>query len=524
MNGGSNFDVINNPYIGISTSAGTTSLVLPVITGKVTDILVDKQDFDIKDVLSINITGGNGTGGSFEPILTKRRREMLFDARTIPEGGGISTTTNQLTFLDNHNISNGQKITYRNSGNESVPIGTGVSSLSNNKNYFAKVDNNKTIVLFNNFNDYSSESNQISFANNSVSGIHKFVTELATNTISEVKIIEGGSFTNRKLLVKPTGISTSQNSINFDNHGFLSGEIVEYSTVVGLGTTQPQTISGLTTTNQYFILRSDEKSFRICDAGIGGTNTTNYDQNNFVKFSSVGTGFQQFKYPDIKANIEFTTVGIATSTQIQSITATPIIKGSIEEIYVYEPGTGYGSNIFNFEKKPSFTVKNGRDAQISPVIVNGSINEINVQFGGYEYFSIPDLIVSDPTNMGSGAKLRAIVTNERVTGANIINAGIGYSTSSIIKVVPSGTDEILDASIRELTCNQVEKFNTLQNEILKDENDELSYSVSGYFKDLQSSFNDTDSDLSNIIGWAYDGNPIYGPYSIVDSREYKFWY
>ena len=304
----------------------------------------------------------------------------------------------------------------------------------------------------------------------------------------------------------------------------MSGEIVEYSTVVGLGTTQPQTISGLTTTNQYFILRSDEKSFRICDAGIGGTNTTNYDQNNFVKFSSVGTGFQQFKYPDIKANIEFTTVGIATSTQIQSITATPIIKGSIEEIYVYEPGTGYGSNIFNFEKKPSFTVKNGRDAQISPVIVNGSINEINVQFGGYEYFSIPDLIVSDPTNMGSGAKLRAIVTNERVTGANIINAGIGYSTSSIIKVVPSGTDEILDASIRELTCNQVEKFNTLQNEILKDENDELSYSVSGYFKDLQSSFNDTDSDLSNIIGWAYDGNPIYGPYSIVDSREYKFWY
>ena len=58
LNGGSNFDVINNPYIGISTSAGTTSLVLPVITGKVTDILVDKQDFDIKDVLSINITGG----------------------------------------------------------------------------------------------------------------------------------------------------------------------------------------------------------------------------------------------------------------------------------------------------------------------------------------------------------------------------------------------------------------------------------------------------------------------------------
>ena len=516
LNGGSNFDVINIPYIGLSTSAGTTSLVLPVITGTVTDILVDKQDFDIKEILSVNVTGGNGSGGSFEPVLNKRRREILFDARLTTQGGGISTTTNQLTFFNDHNISNGQQITYRNSGNNSVVVGTGTSTLSDNANYFAKVDNNKTIQLFNTFDDYSNETNQISFATTSVSGIHKFLTESATNTISEIKIIDGGSFTNRKLLVKPTGISTSQNTINFNNHGFLSGEIVEYSAVVGLGITQPQTISGLTTTNQYFVLRNDENSFRVCDAGIGGTNTTNYNQNNFVKLSSVGTGFQQFKYPDIKANIEFTTVGIGTSTQIQSIIATPIVKGSIQEIYVYEPGTGYGSNILNFEKKPSFTIKNGRDAQIYPIIVNGSINDTNIQFGGYEYFSTPDLIVSDPTNAGNGAKLRAIVTNERITGVNIINAGIGYSTSSTIKVVPSGTDEILDASIRELTCNQVEKFNTPQYEILKDVNDELSYSVSGYFKDLQSSFDDTDLTLSNIIGWAYDGNPIYGPYSVVD--------
>ena len=27
------------------------------------------------------------------------------------------------------------------------------------------------------------------------------------------------------------------------------------------------------------------------------------------------------------------------------------------------------------------------------------------------------------------------------------------------------------------------------------------------------------STLSNIIGWAYDGNPIYGPYSIVDPEN-----
>ena len=99
LNGGSNFDVINNPYIGVSTSAGTTSLVLPVITGKVTDILVDKQDFDIKEVLSINVTGGNGSGGSFEPVLIKRKREILFDARTTAQGGGISTLTKSINIF-----------------------------------------------------------------------------------------------------------------------------------------------------------------------------------------------------------------------------------------------------------------------------------------------------------------------------------------------------------------------------------------------------------------------------------------
>ena len=129
LNGGHNFDVINAPEIQVSAGIGITSLVRPVITGTITDIIVDKQNFDIEEVLSVNVTGGNRSGGFFEPVLIKRRREVLFDARATTQGGGISTTTNQLTFLNNHNFSNGQKITYRNNGNESVSIGIGVSRI-----------------------------------------------------------------------------------------------------------------------------------------------------------------------------------------------------------------------------------------------------------------------------------------------------------------------------------------------------------------------------------------------------------
>jgi hypothetical protein len=511
LNAGSGFDVISPPSIEVSAGLGTTALVQPVVTGTIEDIFIDNQNFDIEEVLSINVTGGNVSGGLFEPVINTRRREVSFDARRTTDGGGINTTSTdpQITFLTDHNFVNGEEITYKNNGNSSITIGLGVSTLIDNSNYFAKVDNNTTIKLFNTFEDLQSGINTISFESSSLNGIQKFATLNVKNTISEIKVLDGGKFTNRKLLVKPSGISTSNGTINFINHGFSDGEIIEYSST---GTP----ISGLTTTNQYYILKNDDNSFRLSDAGIGGTISSNYEQDKFVKLTSVGTDLHQFKYPDIQVSVEFTSVGLGTTTQSQSIVATPIIKGSLEQIYLYEEGTKYGSDILNVEKKPSFTFKNGRSASLEPVIVNGSINEVNLQFGGFEYFSVPELIVSDPTGSGTGAKLRAVITNEKISDVKILNAGIGYSTSSSIEIIPSGTGAILNASIRSLTVNQVEKLPTQQNEILSDEDGELSYSVSGYFDVLRSSFNDDGSDLSGIIGWAYDGNPIYGPYATVD--------
>ena len=38
--------------------------------------------------------------------------------------------------------------------------------------------------------------------------------------------------------------------------------------------------------------------------------------------------------------------------------------------------------------------------------------------------------------------------------------------------------------------------------------------------DIQlSPFQDNGSDVSSIIGWAYDGNPIYGPYGFTDPEK-----
>ena len=64
--------------------------------------------------------------------------------------------------------------------------------------------------------------------------------------------------------VKASGISTTYNTISFKNHGFETGEIVNYSTTGNV-------ISGLNTSNQYKIQKIDSDTFRVINVGVGGT-------------------------------------------------------------------------------------------------------------------------------------------------------------------------------------------------------------------------------------------------------------
>jgi hypothetical protein len=511
LNGGIDYDVINPPLISVSSGIGSTALVRPVVSGLIKKVYIDSQDYDINTIVSIGVTGGNGSGCVLEPILTKRRRDIFFDGRLTTNSGGISSTTNQLSFLTNHNLSNGELIVYNSNGNSSIGIGTINLTLVNNSTYYSKIDNNRTIKLFQTNSDYLSGINTVSFNGNNTGGIHKFSTAAFKNTISEIKILDSGNgYTNRELIVSSVGISTLSDTINFENHGFKSGELATYRY-------ETSTI-GISTLSQYYVLKNNDDSFRLCDAGIGGTDISNYNRKNYVKFSSVGSGYQYFSYPEISVSIQYTPVGFGTtSQQIQSLVASPVVKGNIIDAYLYESGTGYGSTIVNLEKRPLITIKNGREAKLKPIIVNGQINSVNIQYGGVDYYSTPDLVVTDLTGAGSGADLRPVITNQKITDIKIVNPGIGYSsTSTIIKVNPSGSNAILNANIRDLTINNNLKFG---DEILIETENQLQYSVCGYFQNLRTSFGDSGSKVSNIIGWAYDGNPIYGPYGYSDSEN-----
>ncbi len=535
LNGGSNYDVITPPSISLSGpgAGSTTALIRPVVTGTVVDVQVDPQDFDIQKVVSVTIEGGNGSGAILEPILSERKREITFDARLLTESGGVDNINETITFQDRHNIVSGQPLVYDRNNNPPLGIGTvgndagtsivgvGTTTLVNAATYYPEVVNTSTIKLFQTLSDYNSGINTVGFTTTNKIGIHKFKLFNGEKTLKDIRVIDGGTgYENRQVFVKPTGINTITNTVHFDNHGFNNGDRVVYSTAVGIGSTLPTTISGLststgitTTSNFYHILKINDDSFRLTNAGLGGTITTEFDRKDYIKFTDQGTGFQVFKYPDVKLNLKYE----LANTSVGIITATPVVRGPITDVLLYEKGSGYGSNILNLEKSITVSVKTGKEAELKPIITDGKISYVEIQTKGREYSSAPDLEVVG-IGTGLGAKLRAVVTDGKITDVIILEGGLQYQQDKInIKVIPPGSGTKLDVSTKGLTVNTFARYG---NEALIETNNKLEYSIVGYSTQIGSdSFGDTGSGHSPIIGWAYDGNPIYGPYGYSDPTD-----
>ena len=513
VNSGSNYDVLNPPTIQISNpSVGTTALVQAVVSGSVKSVLVDPSDFDISSVISVSVTGGNGSGAVLEPVLGKRYREVSFSGVDISFGGGLDSSNETITFVSNHNFIDGQKIVYDKNGNDEIGIGTyGASNtdqgrtLKNGSVYYAKVVNSTSIRLFENSTDYYSGINTVGFTTIANQGIHKFRLFDGKNQISQIKVLNSGSgYTNRILKVKPEGIFTSENIVSFQNHNFKDGELVKYECTGSV-------VSGLSTENQYYIISNDKDSFRLANAGIGGTIKSNYTRKNYVKFESEGSGYHTFSYPNISVNINVSYGSSITGI----ITATPIIRGQIIDSYLYESGTGYGSTILNLHKKPVVSIKNGKNAELKPVIVSGKIDKVVILSQGTEYNAAPDLIIDGD---GVGAVLRAVVSNGSITDVIIINPGTGYTQNkTTISIKSPGSNGLIDVDVRSLTLNNHYRFG---DEILYPSENSLQYGVVGYSTEIGNKFVlDDGNQHSPIIGWAYDGNPIYGPYGYSDPDD-----
>ena len=165
-----------------------------------------------------------------------------------------------------------------------------------------------------------------------------------------------------------------------------------------------------------------------------------------------------------------------------------------------------------------------------------------VQNVGKEYNSPPDLaLIGD----GVGAVLTPVLENNTITSVKVIEGGAGYTQSNTtINVVVPGDGAEFDANIKNWRINLFQRHYdnfTGDDGFIADEFNEnkgLQYSHIYAPRKLRESLYGTvgagstvskiqygkrdltrlnsleipSTDHSPIIGWAYDGNPIYGPY------------
>jgi len=529
---GFGYDVITPPTLIISDAVGYGATGYCAVRGFLSEIKIIDSGFDYQGTPKINITGGNGVGANASVNMKLIDHESSFNSESPSALVGIGSTVSTIGFGTYHKFRNSERIIYKTNGQ------TAVGGLSTDSSYYVSTISPYVVKLHKTLDDAVSGINTVVLSSYGV-GNHTLQSYNKKSVVGSINIINSGSgYENKKRTSQPSGISTALSIVEIENHDYKSGEVVVYN-VDGTA------VSGLTTNTSYYVTVVDSDKFRLSQVGVGSTNQDfYYNTKQFVNFNSVGSGTHIFNYPEISVEI-VGDVGISSvgSETFKSIIK-PIFRGQITSVHLSDNGIGYGSSeILNYNRQPSITLDSGSNAQLTPIIENGKIVDVIINNSGVNYSS-PNISI---TGSGSGASITPIVQNGAITSVKIINGGIGYSQrSTFITITPPGSSCKFDPKIQTWRVNLFEKyFNNITDDdgILSkgvNKNYQLEYShlyAPRKLREAVYSVNQNGNVLygspdlikvnnteqlstkhSPIIGWAYDGNPIYGPYGYITKR------
>ena len=217
-------------------------------------------------------------------------------------------------------------------------------------------------------------------------------------------------------------------------------------------------------------------------------------------------------------------------------TATASVRGPIQSATLTSGGSGYTS-------LPTVTVNSGTGALAQPIVINGRIVSIAIINSGEGYTTAPNVVINGD---GFGAVAKAVIgtigeDKGRVISIQLQNRGINY-TQGLTTIRLESVGEFA-----EFTPNVFQWTKNLQYELESKYDFARGYVFTGYnnqfggeyahlvdpkelryvvgdnvFLDPQTTtFQElaSNNEHSPIIGWAYDGNPIYGPYGYIDPTD-----
>jgi hypothetical protein len=527
---GEDYDIINPPVLSISDPIGTGANANCSVIGGLKRIDIIDPGFDYLEEPKIEIFGGNGFGASTKVKLVSFDHQVSFNSQS--SAGLIKLNpTNVIGFSDYHKFRDAEEVVYLTDGQ------SGVSGLTTNSTYFVSVQDAYNVKLHKSFSDAVVGINTIQLISYGT-GNHSFKSKNKKKKIGSITIENSGSnYQNKLTTIGVSGINTASNIITISNHGYQSGEVITYN-----ATQAP--IGGLTSSTSYYVTKVNEDAFKLSSIGIGTLGITTsfyYDTKQYIDLTSTGSGSHKFNYPEIKVSVKGR-IGVSTLTgQDFNAVVQPIFRGEIQSAFVESGGSKYGSEeIINYNRQPLFEVNSGSGIELTPIVSNGQIVDVLVNSSGSGYNSPPNLeVIGD----GVGAVLTPIFSNDSLVEVKVIYGGIGYnSNNTSIIVTSSGLGAKFEAQIKSWKINLVERI--IQTSKITNDDGILATGLNSdygleythayaprqlrslvqattfrdgervYIPDLQ--ILDTKEVTSNahspIIGWAYDGNPIYGPY------------
>ncbi len=525
--GGEDYDIINPPILEveqpIENESDSKATGIVSVEGSLKEIQILDGGFGYIEEPKIIISGGAGSGALAKANLVSFDHFIEFNTGVNSD---INTSTNSIKLNIPHKFYNGERILYDSNNQQNV------GSLINGQYYYVSVISSKEIKLHQTYDDAINNTNP-KVLTNSI-GLH-FIRSLSqSKKIESITILNSGSgYKNNQRNVLGNEVILETNTITSKNHNYNSGDIIKY-------TNNNQPIGGLESGKSYYVTKIDSNNFKLSQINTESDNLDLfYKTNQYIKFTSTGEGIHIFNYPPITITVEGKKEIFTTSDQNFDAILRPIFRGSIKTVSITNDGFGYGTEeVINYNKQPTYQLVSGKGARVKPLIVDGKIKSVLIENAGSNYNTVPEIRIE---GKGVGCKLVPILSQSgTISEIKVLREGVNYGDDTRINLISSGVDAKLVFKIQTWTINLVNRL-IFNNQISADDGvlsrplfaqNELQYTHAyspkklrqyvyskkneqgqiKYRTDLENDDLNTNFYHSPIIGWSYDGCPIYGPY------------
>ena len=190
----------------------------------------------------------------------------------------------------------------------------------------------------------------------------------------------------------------------------------------------------------------------------------------------------------------------------------------------------------SYTEDPTVTITSGRNAQVTPIVTNGEITSLVIDNPGEYYSSPPVIRITDTNGKGKFAEYEAVVSFDgKLTDFVQINKGRLYSINTVsVDVIPQGSGATVQAEIKKWVKNRYKKvensIDTANGCLFSDyeKSGKKRYGIVADPIKLRARIGDnldnflqepTQKTHSKILGYAFDGNPIYGPFGYENAAD-----